>query len=334
MFIFEKDKFFKECHAVSVVRFPDGDYFAVWFGGSHEGKHDVNIWSSHSHAGEWGEPKEIISDELPLWNPVLFYDSGLLALFFRRGEDIGSWNSFVMYSKDQGRTFGKPQILPEGFLGPIKNKPVKMSNGEWLCGSSIEPDWISLMEIYSLEQDRWIEKNVLKAPGSSINNGIIQPAVWESEPGRVHAIMRSSMCRLFRADSADYGRTWNTPYAIELPSNNSGIDLARLPGGELVLAYNPIAENWGKRSPLILSMSLDNGASWPYHYTLEKEEQKYEDNRYLGRYSYPAVIEVPEGVACFYTHCRNRISYQVVSVEQIKNGSVEPAPQLLSVCAG
>ena len=112
-----------------------------------------------------------------------------------------------------------------------------MSNGEWLCGSSLEPDWISLMEIYSPEQDRWIERNILKASGSSINNGIIQPTVWESEPGRVHTLMRSSMCRLFRADSADYGRTWNMPYAIELPSNNSGIDLARLPGGELVLAY-------------------------------------------------------------------------------------------------
>ena len=332
MFIFEKDKYFKECHAVSAVRLDCGDYIATWFAGSREGNDDVNIWSSRYHSGMWSEPEMIISDQLPLWNPVMFYDSGVLALYYRLGADIGGWKSYVMYSHDDGKTFGKAEPLPDGFMGPIKNKPIKMSNGEWLCGSSIEPEWVSIVEIYSPLDNTWKGKTVLRAPGSSVNKGIIQPALWESEPGKVHAVMRSALCEIYRADSNDYGRTWNSPYPTGLPSNNSGIDVARLPGGELVLAYNPIAENWGKRSPLILSMSLDNGMTWPYHYTLEKEEMKYEDNRYAGRYSYPAVIPVPDGVACFYTHCRNRIRGQIVSVEQIKQGDAVVSGLGLSVC--
>jgi predicted neuraminidase len=333
MFIFEKDKYFKECHAVSAIRLDNGDCIATWFGGSHEGKDDVDIWGARLHNKKWSKPEKLISDELPLWNPVLFYDSGLIALFFRRGGDIGGWRSYVMYSKDNGMTYGEPQILPDGFMGPIKNKPIKMSNGEWLCGSSLEPEWDSIIEIYSPKSDSWISKSVLSVPDTPVNSGIIQPTLWESKPGKVHAIMRSSLGKLFRADSNDYGRTWNAPYPIDLPSNNSGVDLAKLPGGELVLAYNPIAENWGKRSPLILSMSVDNGKTWPFHYTLEEEEEQNKENRYAGRYSYPAVIAVPEGVACFYTHCRNRIKYQIVSPEQIKNGS-EHSTKLFCTCAG
>ena len=333
MFIFEKDKYFKECHAVSAVRLDNGDFIATWFGGSHEGKADVDIWVSRMHNQIWTKPEKIISDKMALWNPVLFYDSGVLTLFFRRGEDIGSWRSYMMFSKDNGKTYSEPEALPEGFMGPIKNKPIRMSNGEWLCGSSLEPEWESIIEIYSPEENSWLGKSILKSPDDSVNSGIIQPTLWESSSGKVHAIMRSSLLKLFRADSNDYGRTWNEPYPIDLPSNNSGVDLAKLPGKELVLAYNPIAENWGKRSPLILSMSLDNGKTWPFHYTLEKEEPQYKDNRYAGRYSYPAVIAVPNGVACFYTHCRNRIKYQIVTTEQIKNGNQEKT-ELHSACTG
>ncbi len=333
MFIFEKDKYFKECHAVSAVRLPDGNYIAAWFAGSMEGEHDVDIWISSGHDGKWEVPRKIVEDKLPLWNPVLFYDSGLRALSFRRGETVDQWKSFVMFSRDGGRTFDEPRLLPDGFLGPIKNKPIKMSNGEWLCGSSTEPEWVSVMEVYDPKEDCWKSQSILQVPDQPVNSGIIQPALWESKPGCVHALMRSSLCRLYRADSEDYGRTWNAPYATELPSNNSGIDLVRLPGGELVLAYNPIAANWGKRSPLILSMSTDNGKSWPWHYTLEAEEPFGMDTRYMGRYSYPALIEAPGGVACFYTHCRNRICYKIVTVEQIKQGNRHETAQLCTAGA-
>ena len=41
-------------------------------------------------------------------------------------------------SADGGRTWSAPQRLPDGILGPIKNKPVQLANGDLLAGSSTE----------------------------------------------------------------------------------------------------------------------------------------------------------------------------------------------------
>ena len=42
----------------------------------------------------------------------------------------------MMTSTDDGKTWSKPQRLPDGILGPIKNKPVQLEDGGILCGSS------------------------------------------------------------------------------------------------------------------------------------------------------------------------------------------------------
>lgn len=36
--------------------------------------------------------------------------------------------------------------------------------------------------------------------------GIIQPTLWESEPGHVHMLLRSTAGRIFRSDSTDGGK--------------------------------------------------------------------------------------------------------------------------------
>ena len=59
---------------------------------------------------------------------------------------------------------------------------------------------------------------------------------------------------------------------------NSGIDVTRLSDGTLVLAYNP---SDCCRTPLRLSLSTDNGATWPLYYDLETA---------AGEYSYPGII--------------------------------------------
>ena len=41
-------------------------------------------------------------------------------------------------SFDGGQTWSTPRRLPEGILGPIKNKPVQLADGTLLCPSSAE----------------------------------------------------------------------------------------------------------------------------------------------------------------------------------------------------
>ena len=41
--------------------------------------------------------------------------------------------------------------------------------------------------------------------------------------------------------------------------------------GRMVCAYNPVPINWGPRTPLILSISADNGKNWKHWCTLEDQ---------------------------------------------------------------
>ena len=41
-------------------------------------------------------------------------------------------------SDDAGRTWSEGRRLPEGILGPIKNKPVQLASGDFICPTSTE----------------------------------------------------------------------------------------------------------------------------------------------------------------------------------------------------
>jgi len=116
-------------------------------------------------------------------------------------------------------------------------------------------------------------------------------------------LMRSTRGFIYRSDSSDYGRSWCAAYATALPNNNSGIDVVRLDDGGLVLAYNPVAGNWGRRYPISLGFSSDNGENWTKILDLETEE---------GEFSYPAIIADGERLHLTYTWNRKNIVYQQI----------------------
>ena len=75
----------------------------------------------------------------PTWNPALFQPhDGPLMLFYKVGPTPETWWGMLITSTDDGRTWSEPRRLPEGVLGPIKNKPVQLADGTIVAGSSTE----------------------------------------------------------------------------------------------------------------------------------------------------------------------------------------------------
>lgn len=74
------------------------------------------------------------------WNPVLFQpgNASELILFYKVGKTPQSWWGMMTTSVDSGRNWSIPLRLPEGIYGPIKNKPIELPCGTWLCPSSTE----------------------------------------------------------------------------------------------------------------------------------------------------------------------------------------------------
>jgi predicted neuraminidase len=316
---------YPECHASTIAETPKG-LVAVWFGGTKERNPDVGIWVSRLENGKWTPSVEVANgvqnDTLryPTWNPVLYQiPNGELMLFYKVGPSPAKWWGMLMKSADFGKTWGNPQTLPTGFIGPVKNKPVLLSNGTLICPSSTEGDgWRVHFELTTDFGKTWEKVG-------PINDGktfsVIQPSVLTYPDGSLQILCRSRNRAIVESRSVDGGKTWSAMKAIDLPNNNSGTDAVTLADGHQLLVYNhvlpPGIEEKGERTPLNVAVSKD-GKTWYAALILEDSP--------ISQYSYPSVIQTSDGlVHIVYTWRRERIKHVVIDpsklvLKKIKNG--------------
>ena len=311
-FIFGDDRPFAECHASTILRTADDKFLVAWFGGTHEKHDDVGIWLSKGEPGNWSPPVEIAKiREDAHWNPVLFQDpSGEIILFFKVGKTIDFWETWYQVSNDNGETWSEAKELvagDKGGRGPVRNKPIVASDGSWLAPASneLKKVWNAFIDRSEDGGKTWVETEFVKLErDASFGEGVIQPALWESEPGKVHMLLRSSAGVICRSDSEDYGKTWSPVYKTDLPNPNSGIDVTKLEDNTLVLIFNPDDKNWGSRSPISLAVSRDNGQTWDPVIELERGDEEDE-------FSYPSVISFGDTIAVTYTWKRQNVAFWI-----------------------
>jgi predicted neuraminidase/cyclophilin family peptidyl-prolyl cis-trans isomerase len=296
---------FAQCHASTVVETPSG-LVAAWFGGTAEGNPDVGIWLSRKTAAGWAPPGEVARGAgpdgapEPCWNPVLFRpEGGPLLLFYKVGSSPPAWRGRMVRSDDDGRTWGRPEALPEGVTGPAKNHPLELADGTILCGSSTEQDGWRVH--FETTRDLGVTWKTTAPLSEGKSPGLIQPALLREGPRAIVALMRSDAGRVYESRSADKGATWTSPEPTVFPNPNSGIDAATLRDGRHILVYNPVTEGRG-----ILAVAVSDGAKvWRRVLTLEEEKG--------AEFSYPAVIQTRDGlVHVTYTWKRRRIRHAVI----------------------
>jgi predicted neuraminidase len=340
-FIFEKAPF-ASSHASTIAE-TKGGLIAAWFGGSDEGEKDVGIWTSRyrgtgtgvgagvgtgtgsgtsttTSTPGWSAPVEVatgVTDtgRFPCWNPVLFQPAqGPLLLFYKVGPTPRGWWGMLITSGDGGQTWSKPVRLPDGILGPIKNKPVQLRDGSLLCGSSVETPGDDAWFVH-MERTPDLGKTWTKT--GSLNEGkmlsAIQPAILTHPGGRLQTLCRTRQGKIAESWSDDGGKNWQPLKLTALPNPDSGIDAVTLKDGRAVLIYNHTTND---RSPLNVAVSPD-GKAWKAGPTLETEP---------GEFSYPAVIQTQDGkVHLTYTWNRKRIKHAVLDPEAMELSTLAPA---------
>ncbi|HEX8913786.1 MAG TPA: sialidase family protein [Humisphaera sp.] len=311
-FVYDKAPF-PSVHASTIVATKDG-LIAAFFGGAGEGKPDVGIWVSRRDGEGWSPPAEVATGAQPdgtrhpCWNPVLHaMPDGQVVLFYKVGPKPSAWWGVMRTSGDGGRTWGPAERLPDGLLGPVKNKAVTLKDGTLLCPSSTEhAGWVAHMEFARRgDGGKWAFEKTgpLNDPAAF---GLIQPTVLR-HGDKLVALCRSRGARKVVAmESGDEGRTWSQPAATELPNPNSGIDGVTLADGRSVLVYNHTGVG---RSPLNVAVSPD-GKEWKMALVLEDAP--------LGEFSYPAVIQAPDGlVHVTYTWKRQKVKHVVIDPKRL-----------------
>jgi predicted neuraminidase len=309
-FVFEKAPF-PSSHASTIVE-THGGLLAAWFGGTDEGEPDVGIWTSRFEIGRWTAPVEVVNGvqspqkRYPTWNPVLFQPKdGPLLLFYKAGPSPSRWWGMVKSSGDGGRTWSEARRLPDGILGPIKNKPVQLESGDVVSPSSTEHDgWRIHFERSSDGGKTWQATPPLN-DGRKIH--AIQPTILQHADDRLQALGRTESARIFEIWSSDGGRTWGDLTLTEMPNPDAGIDAVTLADGRHLLVYNHTTDG---RSPLNVAVSSD-GKSWSAALVLENEPGM--------EFSYPAVIQAADGlVHITYTWKRERIKHAVVDPKKLE----------------
>ncbi|WP_121356206.1 sialidase family protein [Flavisolibacter nicotianae] len=323
-FIFDTASF-PESHAATIAETPKG-LIAAWFGGTKERNPDVEIWISRREGNHWTKPisvaNGIVKDSLryPTWNPVLYQvPNGNLLLFYKIGPSPGTWKGWMKTSKDNGVTWSTAKALPEGFIGPVKNKPVMLSNGVLLSPSSKEgKGWTVHFEASPDSGRTW---QMIGPINDGKTTNAIQPSVLLYPKGKLQILARSKDRAVVQAWSTDNGKTWSDLTPTCLPNNNSGTDAVTLKDGRQLIVYNHVlppadAKNGkGARTPLNIAYSKD-GTTWYAALILEDSP--------ISQYSYPSIIQSKDGmVHVVYTWRRKKIKYVKIDPAKLKGIKIE-----------
>ena len=302
------DEFFNECHASTHLVTESGRVLVVYFAGAHEKADDTAIWLSIKQDGVWRAPRILAKvDNTAHWNPVIFRADDGIRVVFKAGRDIPDWRSYSMVSMDEGESWSVPEVFgqdnPAG--GPVRNKPIRIEKGVLLAGASdesFEGVWKPRIDI-STDGGRTFQKYAdIPCPVNAI-----QPTLWTSAPGLVHALLRTDAGEIYRSDSEDGGRSWCRAYPTGLPGNNSGVDAVNA-GDALYLALNPVAQNWGARTPLIIMKSIDNGRSFRPFCTAG-DELTDDVHGCVAQLCYPALTARGDKLRISFTYDRKTIAF-------------------------
>ncbi len=302
---------FPSCHASTIVEPIGGGLVTAWFGGTAEKNPDVGIWLARLEGGRWTAPVEVANgvqpdgQRHPTWNPVLFQPkTGPLLLFYKVGPTPSTWWGMLRTSSDGGKSWSAASRIPGECVGPIKNKPVQLPNGDILSPSSSEHDGWRV----HFERSRDLGKTWdMIGP---VNDGkavsAIQPSILFLGGDNLLALGRTRQGKLFQVGSTDLGKSWGAMTLTALPNPSSGTDAVTLQDGRHLLIYNHTPKG---RSPLNLALSAD-AKTWQAALVLESNP---------GEYSYPALIQTRDGlVHATYTWKRQKVKHVVIDPAKLE----------------
>jgi len=235
-----------------------------------------------------------------------------IGLFYLRKNSLSDCRPVVRSSTDEGLTWGTPvDIIPESEVGYYvlnNDRVVRLRNGRLVAplarhhGPGWEK-WTPYGRIACYLSDdggrTWRRSAEVPQPEAVAAKRVMlqEPGVVELKDGRLFMFCRTDAACQYVSYSADGGETWSPAQPSDIVSPRSPASIERIPTtGDLLLVWNNHAgidpALAGKRTPLTLALSRDEGATWSVVRNLEDDPS--------GWYCYAAIEFAGDDVLLAY----------------------------------
>lgn len=190
----------------------------------------------------------------------------------------------VVVSRDEGRTWDKPQKLHDDWTGAIRDM-IETRDGTIIFTSMMmrhDPGRHTVLTYRSKDGGKtWHRSNVVDLGGAGHHGGVSESTIEQLHDGKLVMLIRTNWMQFWRAESTDEGATWHPYGPAGIPASSAPAMLKRLSSGRLLLVWNrpwpdgqtshPLVggdRKWSAvpvsnhRAELSLALSDDDGKTW------------------------------------------------------------------------
>jgi sialidase-1 len=216
---------------------------------------------------------------------LLRLDNGSIALFYLRKNSVDDCIPVMRVSRDEAKTWSASQPCitdTQGYFVVNNSRVRRLRSGRILIPVSMhktpETQWNNrgIMRCYYSDDNgkSWKSGQSVANKDSVITQ---EPGVTELRDGSILMNIRANGGVQYYSYSKDQGETWSPVEPSTIPSPLSPASISRIPAtGDLLLVWNnngAKGEGYfkGKRTPLTVAISKDEGRTWQHLKNLEDD---------------------------------------------------------------
>ncbi|MBX3242459.1 MAG: exo-alpha-sialidase [Chitinophagaceae bacterium] len=276
------------------ISLKDGSILLVYsryYGESGSDHATARLTSRESKDGgkTWSTDDKVVVENEGLMNvmsvSLLRLQTGHIALFYLRKNSQSDCIPMMRISTDEAQTWSEP--VPcitdrQGYFVLNNDRVIQLNNGRLLMAVALhqtpeEGKWHNDAVLYSYYSDdngkTWTSSPAIANPD---NVTFQEPGVVELMNGDIMMIIRTGGGVQYKSYSKDKGQTWSPGVATDIRSPLSPATIQRISStGDLLMVWNnnggddPVMK--GKRTPLTIAVSKDEGNTWQYVRDIETD---------------------------------------------------------------
>lgn len=294
--------------------------YSAFLGDSARDYTEANIACVESSDGgaSWSRPHTLFTAEsngaMNLMSvSLLRMRNGEIGLFYLVRRDWDDMRVVLRRSQDEGEHWSEMvECTPrKGYFVMNNDRALRLSTGRILLPAAEHTLQDAAQRAYTpaiatffySDNDgmSWHESAArLSIADTGSASGLQEPGIVELWDGSLYGWARTDLCLQYEFASRDGGATWSPPRPSRFTSPLSPLSTKRMPDGRLFAVWNPIpayvtresSPITGGRTPLVASVSADDGTTWSAPWALETDPE--------GGYCYTAICFTEVGVLLAY----------------------------------